>query len=120
MTYQCGGVGPLFCTLGVPGAARRYIKKGVRPFRYENVWQTHIDHERLVTETWRQSQREPGLQGVADSLGELQRRLEPWGAKEFDCLARTVRQLQHRLDRLRRQSVGWGPSEEEKKTVIKA
>ena len=42
-----------------------------RQFRYENVWQPHIDYQHLVTETWRRSQRGPGLWGVADSLGEL-------------------------------------------------
>lgn len=54
-----------------------------------------------------------------DSLGELQKTLEPWGAREFGCLARTVRQLQKKLEKLRRGSIGRGPTDEEKRTAAK-
>lgn len=37
-----------------------------------------------------------------------------WGAKEFGSLTRKVRKLRERLTRLRAQSVGRGPSDEEK------
>lgn len=72
-----------------------------KQFRYENVWQTHVDYDRMVIKTWRSRRRSPGLQGLADSLKHLQGVLEPWGAKEFGCLTRTVRQLQKKLDKLR-------------------
>lgn len=74
---------------------------------------------KLVTDSWRSQNRGPGLQGIIESLGALQRKLEPWGAQEFGCHARTVRQLQKKLDKLRRRSIGRGPSDEEKHTVIK-
>ena len=90
-----------------------------KPFRYENIWQTHVDYERIVTECWHNQQHSPGLQGVMESLGALQQRLDPWGKKEFGCLRRTVRKLQQKLDKLRRLSIGRGPNEEEKSTVIK-
>ncbi|XP_073353887.1 uncharacterized protein [Aegilops tauschii subsp. strangulata] len=74
-------------------------------------------------DTWHEEDglrtRAPGFQGIVESLGALQKELEPWGAKELGCLARTVRQLQKKLDKLRRQSIGRGPSDEEKATVIK-
>lgn len=60
-----------------------------------------------------------GLQGIVESLSALQKELEPWGAREFGCLARTVRQLQKKLDKLQRYSIGRGPSDEEKSTVLK-
>ena len=79
----------------------------------------HLDYERVVAECWLGQQRTPNLQGVLNSLSAMQQKLEPWGKKEFGCLARTVRKLQRKLDKLQRQSVGRGPSEEEKITVAK-
>ncbi|XP_073360499.1 uncharacterized protein [Aegilops tauschii subsp. strangulata] len=64
--------------------------RGTKPFRYENVWRTHVEYERVVAECWRNQQRAPGLHGVIESLGALQQRLGPWGKKEFGCLSRTV------------------------------
>ena len=90
-----------------------------KPFRYENIWQYHNDYDQLVTETWRAQARQPGLHGVMNSLEALQRKLMPWGVREFGCLTRTVRQLQKQLDRLRCQLVGRGPSQEETSTMSK-
>lgn len=64
-------------------------------------------------------QRSQGLQGVASALTHLQRTLEPWGAKEFGCLTRTVWQLQRKLDKIRCQSIGHGPTDEERSIVKK-
>lgn len=86
---------------------------GAKQFRYENVWESHQDYEPLIAQTWREQTRNPGLQGIMDSLGALQHQLEPWGAREFGILTRTVRNLQKRLDKLRQHSVGRGPSNEE-------
>ncbi|XP_071685355.1 uncharacterized protein [Lolium perenne] len=99
----------------------RKTLNGVRPrpkqLRYENVCQSHVDYDKIITESWLQNQASNGLQGVVDSLQSLQRDLEPWGAKEFGCLAKKVRKLQQKLYKLRRQSVGRGPSTEEKSIV---
>jgi hypothetical protein len=91
---------------------------GAKQFRYVNVWQTHVDYDRLVAESWLKNQNPQGLQGVVDCLNSLHKELEPWGAREFGCLAKKVRKLQQQLDKLRRRSVGRGPSDEEK-TVVK-
>ena len=88
-----------------------------KQFRYENVWQTHVDYDNVVKHTWLSQPREPGLQGVAHSLQLLQRTLEQWSVREFGCIRRTVRQLQKKLDKLRSLSVERGPSEEEKCTA---
>lgn len=88
-----------------------------KQFRYENVWASHADYDQLVTRTWQQASRGPGLQGIADSLELLKRTLEPWGSREFGCLTRKVRQLQKKLDKLRCRSVGRGPTEEERAIV---
>ena len=90
-----------------------------KQFRYENVWQTHVDYDHLVQETWRGIQRGPGLQGISVALGALQQTLELWGSREFGSLSRTVRQLQKRLDRIRCGSIGSGPTDEEKRVAQK-
>lgn len=93
--------------------------RGAKQFRYENVWQTHTDYERLVTENWERGAGLRGLNGVVDALKSLQGKLSKWGAEEFGCLARTVRKLRQKLTRLRANSMGRGPSDEEKAVVKK-
>lgn len=58
-------------------------RRGARLFRYENVWQTHSDYEKVVSDCWRGQQRTPDLQGISESLTAMQRRLEPWGKKNL-------------------------------------
>ena len=53
-----------------------------------------------------------------DTLQKLQSELGEWGAREFGCLAKKVKKLQSRLEILRKQSIGRGPNEEEKDTVL--
>jgi predicted RNA binding protein with dsRBD fold (UPF0201 family) len=71
-----------------------------------------VDYDKLVMESWQRNQTNHGLQGVADALNSVQKELELWGLKEFGGLAKKVRKLQQKLDRLRCQSVGRGPTEE--------
>lgn len=92
--------------------------RGPKLFRYEDVWQTHVDYDRLVFESWRKGAGSQGLDGITRALSAMQSSLATWGAKEFGSLTRKVRKLREKLTRLRGQSVGRGPSEEEK-TVVK-
>jgi hypothetical protein len=82
---------------------------GTKQFWYENVWQTHLDYDRLVMESWQRNQNTQGLQGVVDAFHSLQGELQPWGAREFGSLAKNVRKLQKRLDKLRCRAVSQGP-----------
>jgi hypothetical protein len=88
--------------------------RGTKPFRYENVWQTHADYDQLVLANWQKGSGANGLVGVAQALNALQSSLRQWGAKEFGCLARKIRKLRQKLDRLRSRSTGRGPSDEER------
>ena len=90
-----------------------------KSFRYENVWQTHTDYDRVVSEAWQNGPNGPGLAGLVDSLNNIQSDLGSWGSREFGSLAKTVKTLRQKLDRIRRQSVGRGPSDEEKRTMLK-
>ena len=49
----------------------------------------------------------------------MQRELSVWGTQEFGCLARKARKLREKLNKLRCQAIGRGPSDEEKATVKK-
>jgi hypothetical protein len=60
-----------------------------------------------------------GLSGIVDALQTLQGKLPVWGAQEFGCLARTIRKLRQKLEKLRRSSTGRGPTEEEWAVVKK-
>ena len=51
---------------------------------------------------------------LIDALSVVQNDLGTWGQREFGNLAKKVRKLQQRLDRLRSTSLGRGPTEEEK------
>lgn len=59
------------------------------------------------------------MQGIVDTLGALQNDLALWGAREFGSLRKNVQKLQKKLERMRGQSIGRGPSDEEKDTVKK-
>jgi hypothetical protein len=97
-----------------------------KQFRYENVWQTCTKYEKLVKDSWQWQNHTPGLHGIVEFLGALQREFETRGMREFGCLSRTFRQLQKKLDKFRkkldklgRQSIGCGPFDEEKSATAK-
>jgi hypothetical protein len=92
---------------------------GGKQFRYENVWQPHVDYDKLVMDNWQKGAGEGGMRGITQALDGLQTKLSTWGAKEFGCLARRIRKLRQKLDKLRGRSMGRGPSDEEKATVKK-
>ncbi|XP_071683595.1 uncharacterized protein [Lolium perenne] len=57
--------------------------KGARQFRYEDVWKTHVDYDKLILDKWQRGAGQQGLSGVVDALSNLQTNLSVWGAKEF-------------------------------------
>jgi hypothetical protein len=73
---------------GTSGATVEQRSRGEKPFRYENMWQTHVDYDKLVLDNWQRGAGQHGLHGVVDALHCLQRKLSTWGAQEFGSLAR--------------------------------
>ena len=47
-------------------------KKGMKQFRYENVWQSHADYDELISESWQRLHQGAGLAGIASPLGKMQ------------------------------------------------
>lgn len=95
------------------------FKRGPKPFHYEDVWQSHVEYDKFIAEAWRRNHAGPGLAGIQETLQKLQTELGSWGAQEFGCLAKKVKKLQKKLEVLRKQSIGRGPSDEEKATMLK-
>lgn len=91
--------------------------RGVKQFRYEDMWQCHADYDQLVLESWKKGSGQQGLGGILKALNHMQSSLFAWGAREFGCLARKIRQLRARLNRLRSRSIGRGPTDEERVVV---
>ena len=71
-----------------------------KPFRYENIWQSHADYDNLVADVWRHHCRGAGLASIADTLSTLQGELGACGSREFGCLAKKIKKLQQKLDKL--------------------
>lgn len=68
-------------------------------------------------DNWQRGSVQQGLAGVISALNDMQSSLSAWGAKEFGSLTATIKKLRAKLDRLRSQAIGRGPSDEEKATV---
>ena len=77
------------------------------------MWQCHADYDQVVKENWQKGSGRQRLGGVLQALSAMQSTLTEWGAAEFGCLARKIHKLRSRLDKLRGQSIGRGPSVEE-------
>ncbi|KAE8791022.1 hypothetical protein D1007_34454 [Hordeum vulgare] len=85
-----------------------------RQFRYDNVWQSHPYYDDMVGRIWHSGSGHQGLGGLLDALTIVQTHLGSLGKREFGNMAKKVRKLQQRLERLRYASLGRGPRVEEK------
>ncbi|KAK1661182.1 hypothetical protein QYE76_049341 [Lolium multiflorum] len=90
---------------------------GMRAFKYENVWQTHGDYDKVVVDLWQKALRGVGLEGFAKTLSSMQNGLSSWGTATFGDFKKKLSNLRRELDRVRRISLGRGPSPEEKKIM---
>lgn len=59
-----------------------------RPFRYENIWQSHSQYDQLVMDSWQTGVGQNGLEGVMVALTSIQQTLGSWGDREFGNMAR--------------------------------
>lgn len=57
------------------------------------------------------------MQGIVDTLTALPKELAPWIAREFGSLRKNIRKLQKQLERIRGQSIGSGPTDEQSWTI---
>jgi hypothetical protein len=92
-------------------------KPGRRCFKYENVWQSHADYDDTVQWLWQENSGQGGLEGLSNTLRNMQKGLDDWGVKTFGNFKQKLLQLRKQLDRLRLSSMGRGPSKEERELV---
>ncbi|KAM0872185.1 hypothetical protein ACQ4PT_038881 [Festuca glaucescens] len=78
---------------------------------------THGDYDKVVTDLWLKAKKGNGLAAFANSLKGLQTGLDSWGTATFGNFKKKLFNLHRELDRVRRKSVGRGPSVEEKKLM---
>lgn len=78
------------CFVLIETRESQYTRR-LKQFRYKDVWQSHVDYDKFVAEAWHRNHRGQGLAGITETLQQLQTELGPWAAREFGCLARTVR-----------------------------
>jgi hypothetical protein len=91
------------------------VHRPARSFKYKNVWQTHADYDRVVTELWwGEVDSGSGMQGLACTLQGMQEGLQKWGSNTFGNFKKKLADLWRNLERVRRRSIGTGPSLEEK------
>jgi hypothetical protein len=90
---------------------------GGHTFRYENVWQTHGDYDRVVSQLWEGENKGNGLGGFANTLKCMKTALDVWGTANFGNFKKNLDNLRKELERVRMQSVGRGPLSEEKKLM---
>jgi hypothetical protein len=90
---------------------------GRKAFKYENVWQTHGDYDKVVVDLWQKAERGVGLEGFAKTLSSLQSGLSSWGTATFGDFKKKLGNLRRELERVRRFSMGRGPSTEEKRIM---
>jgi hypothetical protein len=83
------------------------------------VWQTHAVYDRIVNDLWGKTEKGTCPTGFANSLFSLQTGLESWGMSTFGNFKRKLQNLRKELDRVRRNSMGGGPSGEEKRLMEK-
>jgi len=88
-----------------------------RQFRYENMWRRDPSYNRAVEEAWLDPGDHASLGQVTDHLGRLGRCLSDWDRNTFGSVRKTLVQLRAELERVRGQSIGTGPSSEERRLM---
>jgi hypothetical protein len=71
----------------------------------------------VVVDLWQKVERVVGLKGFSKTLASLQSGLSSWGTTTFGDFKKKLSNLRRELDRVRRISVGRGPSLEEKRIM---
>lgn len=85
-----------------------------RRFRYENMWLRDPSYVRAVESVWQEPGRHVSLGQISGHLGALGQSLSEWDYSTFGSVHKNLAQLRKELERIRGQSLGTGPSNEER------
>jgi hypothetical protein len=88
-----------------------------RPFRYENMWARHDGYSAVIQNSWATGNR--NLTDVQMALSQLRQNLTHWSINEFGSVNKQLRTMRKKLEMIRANSLGCGPSREEKNLMYK-
>lgn len=89
-----------------------------KPFRYENMWQTHGEYKEFVERVW-DSGDGADLTQVVGALKSLQGSLRSWDREVFGSVKQQVTQLRGDLEAERSSNLYRGPTTREKAILAK-
>jgi hypothetical protein len=59
------------------------MRRSAKIFRYTNVWWSHADYGKVVSELWEGARHGNGLAGLISLLKDMLEGLEQWGSDTF-------------------------------------
>lgn len=92
-------------------------RRGRRRFRYENMWRRDPSYGRAVESAWHDTGGHVSLGQISGHLEELGRSLSNWNYVTFGSVRKRLAQLRRELEQVRGQSLGAGPSPEERRLM---
>lgn len=84
-----------------------------RPFRYEQMWETHEDYFPMMERVWMSLGKADTVLPTSEKLRALAQALTDWGKNTFGQVRAELRSLKKKLEELRAEQNRQGPSYEE-------
>ena len=92
-------------------------RRARRRFRYENMWRRDPSYTLAVESAWQEPDDQASMSQLANRLGELGRSLSDWDHTTFGSVRKNLAKLRKDLERIRGQSLGTGPSRDERRVM---
>jgi hypothetical protein len=106
------------CALVVECLEHSLNRRRKRNFRYENMWQRDPSYMALIRDAWTPHSGAVGLEAMHTRLRGVQHTLSNWDQNVFGSVKQTLAALCRELEEVRGQSVGSGPSRNEKADYV--
>lgn len=90
-----------------------------KPFKYENMWQSHGEYMEFVNRAWDPGEGAGNLESVAASLASLQGSLKAWDREVFGAVKKQVTDLRTMLEEERSKTLYRGPTDRERDLMAK-
>jgi hypothetical protein len=84
-----------------------------RPFRYEQMWETHDEYFPMLEKVWASLGKAKTVQNTSEKLKAMASALSAWGKHTFGQVRSELRNLKKKLEELRSEPNCHGPSYEE-------
>lgn len=81
-------------------------RRGKRQFRYELMWERHLDFRNVLAQAWVDQPQATDLEGLHRKLGAVSRSLGGWNNQSFSNVKWELKNLHARLEHLRSEPSG--------------